>query len=343
MIIEFSGEQRYNQSMKYNPMLHTMIVVVCMLMAGCGPAQTPRPDTPVPTETPLPLSGVRVSTLAPPASNTPLPATHTPIPPTAALEPTATPGCVLSAAFIADVTIPDGTAVVPGSQFVKTWRIRNSGTCDWGSGYTAVFVEGDQLGGPGIVRIEPTDAGRTRDVSITLKAPSQPGAYRGKWQLRAPGGPVLTGLTVSIVVQATPTPTGPPTATPKPTPVPTFAATIDSFVGLWAVDIGMRGFATNTQRLQQLQITKKSGAQLQISPETAFGSPYEFGIAAITTVSYAGGPRLEWAFEHPNLGTVRFTMTINKLCNARVRLRYPGFEGTFIMYQPQCKLPGEED
>ena len=320
-----------------------LVVTLAVLMTACDAAPTPSPTT-VLTETPLSLSGIRVSTLPPPSSSTPVPATNTPVPPTVAPIPSVTVGCTLQATFVADVTIPDGTALAPGKQFVKTWRVRNSGTCDWGSGFTAVWIEGERLGGPVSVAIEPTDAGRTFDVSFTLKAPTHPGAYRGKWQLRAPNGVVLTSLTASIVVQATPTPTGPPTATSRPTPVPTFEATIDSFVGQWYVDNNMSGFVTDTRRLQQLQIVRtKSGTQLEISPATTFGSPYQFGLVGFTTASFAGGPRIEWEFNDPGLGTVRFNMRINKLCNATVRLRYSGFEGQFILYQPQCRSPGEED
>ena len=35
------------------------------------------------------------------------------------------------AAFVADVTIADGSYIAPGSTFTKTWRIRNNGTTTW--------------------------------------------------------------------------------------------------------------------------------------------------------------------------------------------------------------------
>ena len=34
-------------------------------------------------------------------------------------------------AFVTDVTIPDGTVLQPNETFVKTWRIKNIGTCAW--------------------------------------------------------------------------------------------------------------------------------------------------------------------------------------------------------------------
>ncbi|MDX1438190.1 MAG: NBR1-Ig-like domain-containing protein, partial [Anaerolineales bacterium] len=45
------------------------------------------------------------------------------------------PDCMPRAAYYGDVTIPDNTVMEPGEQFVKTWRIRNEGTCSWGPGY----------------------------------------------------------------------------------------------------------------------------------------------------------------------------------------------------------------
>ena len=68
-------------------------------------------------------------------------ATPTPLPGT----PTATPlpmptVCNLDAAFVADVTVPDGTVFSPGARIDKIWRIRNSGNCPWESGYQWVFV-----------------------------------------------------------------------------------------------------------------------------------------------------------------------------------------------------------
>ena len=315
------------------------IIVLAALLTACSSGSATGTPTPVPTETPLSLSGIRVSTLSPPATNTPVPATATPLP-TNTVAPSATPGCVIGATFIADVTIPDGSDIASGSSFVKTWRIKNSGTCAWGVGLKAVFVEGDQLGGASSVSIPSLDAGRTADVSLTLKAPANPGAYKGKWQVRASSGAVLTALTVSIVVSATPTlaATTTPTATVKPTPVPTFAAAIDSFVGLWlTVEDKFGSNMTDTQRLQQLQINK-DGNQLEVSPATTFGSPYQFGIG-FQSAAYSGGPRMQWEFDDPKLGHVSITMSINKLCNASASVRYPGFNGRFIVQQPLCQLP----
>jgi hypothetical protein len=74
------------------------------------------------------------------------------------------------ATFITDVTYPDGSIVSPGSSFIKTWRIKNVGTCAWDENYQVIFVSGDKMNGPAFksltnVNIQP---GNTLDVSIAL-------------------------------------------------------------------------------------------------------------------------------------------------------------------------------
>ncbi len=146
-----------------------------------------------------------------PPSATPEPATATPVPPT----PTAgVSGCTDLAAFVADVTIPDGTAIGAGTAFVKTWRLRNNGTCTWTSSYALVFDSGDRMGGPDSVALAGAVApGSTVDLSVNLTAPAGPGSYQGNWKLRNGAG-VLFGLGgnspfyLKIVVSPTPTPTG---------------------------------------------------------------------------------------------------------------------------------------
>jgi hypothetical protein len=116
-----------------------------------------------------------------------------PLPGDAAAESTATSppfvptvdvsDCTLGAVFAADVTIPDNTPIDAGQSFVKTWSIRNTGTCDWGSGYLLTFVDGDQMGGPQAASVPETAAGETAEVSVEMVAPTEAGTYRGNWQV----------------------------------------------------------------------------------------------------------------------------------------------------------------
>lgn len=93
------------------------------------------------------------------------------------------------AQFIADVTVPDGTAFKAGDSFNKTWRLKNIGTCTWGTDYSLAFVSGELLGAPASVKLSKSVApGQTVDITITMTAPSTQGTYRGYWQLKNAGG-----------------------------------------------------------------------------------------------------------------------------------------------------------
>ena len=144
-------------------------------------------------------------------------------------------GCTLDAAYVADVTIPDDTELAGGSAFVKTWRIRNTGTCDWEAGYQLVFSQGDQLGGLAFVTVPALAGGAQGDVSVDLVAPAAPGSYKGRWRLRAEGGTIFgQSMTVVIIVPGPPTmtPSATPTLTPSPTGTPTVTPSATPTSGL---------------------------------------------------------------------------------------------------------------
>lgn len=138
-------------------------------------------------------------------------------------------GCTLNASYVADVTVPDDTELASGTAFIKTWRLRNTGTCDWGPGFSLVFVGGDQMGGSASVSVPATAAGSTADVSVNLVAPGEPGTYRGNWRMQSDAG-LLFGSTVyvRIVVPA------PATVTPTPTEEPTLSGPTNLQVALQA-------------------------------------------------------------------------------------------------------------
>ena len=96
-------------------------------------------------------------------------------------------------AFVEDITIPDGTAFEPGDPFIKTWRIRNNGSCTWTTEYTVVFDSGDAMGGPASFPLSSSSVppGAEVDVSVNLIAPEEPGSYRGDWKIRNPAGQVF--------------------------------------------------------------------------------------------------------------------------------------------------------
>jgi uncharacterized repeat protein (TIGR01451 family) len=90
-----------------------------------------------------------------------------------------------AAEFVADVTIPDGTSVSPGATLVKTWRLKNVGTCTWSTTYAIVFYSGTKMGAPSAVNLPNSVApGASVDVTVNMTAPAAPGHYRGYWMLR---------------------------------------------------------------------------------------------------------------------------------------------------------------
>jgi len=124
------------------------------------------------------------------------------------------------ASFVADITVRDGTAFMPGVAFIKTWRLKNVGTCAWTDSYSLVFVSGDPLGGNASYPVPATAPGQMADVSLNMNAPTTPGHYRGYWMLAAPDGtrfglgtkadkPFWVDINVSKPGTPTPEPGGP--------------------------------------------------------------------------------------------------------------------------------------
>ncbi len=135
---------------------------------------------------------IRTGTSQPPA----LPATLTPLPPLTATAtpftpppPTMAPAGCDRASFVADVTIQDGTRLVPGEAFTKTWRLKNNGSCVWTTSYKLVYYSGTQMSAPTMVNL-PWGAtyGQTVDVSVNMVAPMDAGSYRGYWILANASG-----------------------------------------------------------------------------------------------------------------------------------------------------------
>ncbi|MEW6085652.1 MAG: NBR1-Ig-like domain-containing protein [Chloroflexota bacterium] len=99
-----------------------------------------------------------------------------------------------AAAFVTDVTFPDGAVVGRGSNFTKIWRFKNVGTCTWNTSYAIVYVSGEKFGAANSVSLPVQVApGQTVDLAINLTAPGTDGRYRGNWKLRNSSG-ILFGV-----------------------------------------------------------------------------------------------------------------------------------------------------
>jgi hypothetical protein len=136
-------------------------------------------------------------------------------------------------AFIRDVTVPPGTVFLKGESFTKTWKVQNTGTCNWMYQYQLVLFSGDALGGENFKiqkKVTPND---WNELSINLEAPKNPGTYSSYWRLQDSEGHMFGAtLVVSIKVEAQPTATTAPTFTPTSTSIPTSTFTPEPTIDL---------------------------------------------------------------------------------------------------------------
>jgi ABC-type amino acid transport substrate-binding protein len=174
--------------------------------------------------------------------------TFTPIPPVATAVP---PRCVDGMKFISDVTFDDNDMQTPpyiksGSEFVKTWRVENIGTCAWTPNYQLVYAYGNvaaaQMSGQPLNIPGNVAPGQSIDLSITLIAPAQQITYQGFWQMENAEGQRF-GQTIWVGVTTLADPAS-PVATGQPSgnycavtlTTPTGPVTVlSSFDAVWTV------------------------------------------------------------------------------------------------------------
>lgn len=180
--------------MKSKKSVLSILLLLTLLVTACGPSET---DPSIATAVAMTVAAQNTQQARP--TNTPVPTeaapTSTPeATPTQAAPPTAPPAsgsngdpCLL--ANLVSETIPDGTIMQPGETYLKTWRLKNGGTCTWDASYKIVYWSGDLMGGlyeypfPEVV-----GPGQEANVSIYLKAPENNGNYTGFWKIQSPWG-----------------------------------------------------------------------------------------------------------------------------------------------------------
>ena len=143
-------------------------------------------------ETPRPQVTVSATLLSNQATVTPVQTT-----PQQTVTGTGTPIPCDRAAYVRDVTIPDGTFFLGSTGFVKSWEIKNIGTCTWDSTYTiAPASEGNSIKGPSaqaLISDGTVAPGASVVISIPLVAPAAKGDYKDYWVLQNPSGAVFFG------------------------------------------------------------------------------------------------------------------------------------------------------
>jgi hypothetical protein len=191
-------------------------------------------------------------------SDTVLPPTETRMSPTVQPTPKPTSTCTDRASFVADLSIPDGSRFHPGTQFVKTWRLRNQGTCTWDEGYSLAFSSGELMSSSFSIPFkESVPPGAEVDLSVELTAPRITGPYKGYWMLRnGYGGYFGIGpqssrpFWVKIVSGAAPNPKCNVRSEEAEPPINA------SEVGAYAVDVaGRYAFVSNSDGVAVLDMT----------------------------------------------------------------------------------------
>jgi len=203
--------------------LFTISIFIAMLVAACGPSATPSEATPD-------VAAIRTSAASTVVSQFKLtPAAFTPT--TAPIQDTSTPEVTATETTLpvaqvtnadgttvalcdkyswdletVDVNVPDDTVMTPGQEFIKTWKIKNIGTCTWGEGYELIFSYGDEMEGVPQPLGAAIGPGQEVDVSVQFTAPDLAGSYTSLWTLQNPTGIAFQGndnkvLYVRIVVQ----------------------------------------------------------------------------------------------------------------------------------------------
>lgn len=173
--------------------------------------QTPIPATP--TSSLPPLLTAQEGQPLPSPTNTSIPTVAISSPPPATTSP-----CNQAAAGVPlDVTAPAGARFNPGEEFVKTWRIVNTGSCTWTPQYALVWVSGQQMSTISEFAWGSNVApGEMLEISVLMTAPRTPGRYQSGWLLRSPngerfgvgaGGGAELVVSIEVVASATPTAT----------------------------------------------------------------------------------------------------------------------------------------
>ena len=105
--------------------------------------------------------------------------------------------------FVADVNIPDDTNMSPGQDFLKTWRVKNTGSCVWDAGYKLVYADySDEMAGQFQPLTQVVQPGQEVELSVQFTAPDEIGEYLSAWQMQNPAGVTFEDIIfVRIIVQ----------------------------------------------------------------------------------------------------------------------------------------------
>ena len=129
------------------------------------------------------------------------------------LQPTSTTGTASAstpvvslndvAQFVSE-TYPDGTKLIAGTAFTKTWTFRNAGTTTWTTDYALRLTNvsgplGQSMDPPYLVNIlRDVQPGETVGISVNLKVPDADGTYSVHWKLQNASGQIVSGAGIDV-------------------------------------------------------------------------------------------------------------------------------------------------
>ncbi len=158
--------------------------LLLFFLAACGGS----PETPTPAIFIPPTPAATPSPLASPTATEP--------------DASPTPDCTDDLQFLEDLTIPDGSVVLPGEALDKRWLVQNTGSCNWEAGYRLKLISGPEMGAEADQPLLPATAGSEATIRILYTAPQEPGYYLSEWQAYGPqGDPFGVSIFIEIVVQ----------------------------------------------------------------------------------------------------------------------------------------------
>ena len=148
-------------------------------------------DQPALTETPEPLFIPPSSDFSPEQNQDSLPSAS----------PTEQGNCENQLRYLKDLTIPDGTEVLPSERVTKRWLIINEGSCNWDQSYSLQLISGLTLGAKKNQNLFPARQGSRAIIEIMFTAPENPGRYNTWWQAfdatgKRFGDPIYMDITV---------------------------------------------------------------------------------------------------------------------------------------------------
>jgi hypothetical protein len=116
--------------------------------------------------------------------------------------PSASEPCTDNLSYMGDLTYPDRTKVLPGQPVEKRWKVRNSGTCDWGPDYRFRWNSGSMPpAGQADWALYPAIAGSEAVLQLKVTAPAAAGEYLSWWQAVSPSGETFGDmLSIDILV-----------------------------------------------------------------------------------------------------------------------------------------------